>query len=128
MSETAGTGQSQFLAPGALAPATGDQPLVGPDGRPTFYMLQWMQRVVSYLGQPSGSSETITEQIGTIGAEAALALAQSVTNNTTSVSTSVTAAASAAAIGAVQALAAPNIAPAIARFRAQLWFAAGQGP
>jgi len=122
MSSTTG-----FQAPTELTPATGDQPISAPDGRPTFYMLSWMQRIQSFLGQPGGSGGggaggvTVSEQISILNSEIASLSAQ--------VALPAAAQNRKSSITAEEVLAmmtnAPSLAvsPAtIAAFRAQIWF------
>lgn len=124
---------SGFRAPTELTPATGDQPISTPDGRPTFYMLSWMQRIQSFLGQPggggtsgggSGGGATISEQLSTLNSEVAGALSLAFASPGQQGRKSSVTAEEVLAIGTV----APPLAvsPAtIAAFRAQIWFGNG---
>lgn len=126
---------SGFRAPTELTPATGDQPISTPDGRPTFYMLSWMQRIQSFLGQPGsggpgaggvgsgGGGVTVSEQLNILNSEVTLALAQSFAPSRQDRKSSVT---------AEEVLAMRTVEPAlavssatIAAFRAQIWFGNG---
>lgn len=122
---------SGFRAPTELTPATGDQPISDPDGRPTFYMLSWMQRIQSFLGQPGGSTGsgsggggvTVSEQLNTLNSEVAAALSLSFAPARQERRSSVTAEEVLASVTTTPALA---VAPAtIAAFRAQIWFGNG---
>jgi len=73
-----GTGQANTSAPSRLTPIAGDLP-IGTDKNgdavhATFAFFQTIQRILSYLGQPSpsspsgGSSATLSEQVTAIGA------------------------------------------------------------
>lgn len=125
---------SGFQAPTTLTPPTGDQPISTPDGRPTFYMLQWMQRLQSLIGQPGGTSggggsgggggATISEQVSILNSEVAGALSLAFAPPTQQARRSGVTADEVLAIGT----AAPPLAvsPAtIAAFRAQIWFGNG---
>lgn len=55
-----GTGTNSLSAPSQLSTISGDQPLGNTmDGQPvmpSFYFLQFLQRILSYIGQPVGNS------------------------------------------------------------------------
>lgn len=125
-----GSGQASFRAPSALSAPTGDQPLTNTDGRPTFYMLQWMQRIQSYLGQPTDPPAgyyTITEQLNGLASDVAAATFAGSAAQPSSGLTTRQAIEAAAKVGNAPASSAAPSAGAIAAYRAQIWFAAGQG-
>ena len=126
-----GSGQASFRAPSALSAPTGDQPLTNTDGRPTFYMLQWMQRIQSYLGQPTDPPAgyyTVTEQLDNLAAEVAIAtyMRQSGTSGSGASITGAEAIEAAAKAGLSAGAALPPSAGSIARYRAQIWYGNGQ--
>lgn len=121
---------SGFQAPTTLTPPTGDQPISTPDGRPTFYMLQWMQRLQSLVGQPGGSAgsggsgATISEQVSTLNSEVSGALSLAFAPPTQQARKS---SLTADEVLAIETVVPPlAVSPAmIAAFRAQVWFGRG---
>lgn len=70
-----GTGQSG-RSPTRLTPITGTEPIAQDDKgqgfRPTMYFLQLIQRLLSYIGQPTSSNTpgvTLSGQVGTLNSE-----------------------------------------------------------
>ena len=51
-----GTGQSDFRAPTSLTTVSGDQPVVNRDGTPTMQFYNFLQRLASLVGQPTGNN------------------------------------------------------------------------
>lgn len=74
-----GTGVPNNEAPTRLTPMSLDQPVgstrEGMPVYPSLWFAQMIQRILSYLGQPGTSGQTLTEQVTNIG--------DIVTNNTT---------------------------------------------
>lgn len=76
-----GTGTKDFGAPAQLSTISGDQPLGSTvDGNPvmpSFYLLQFLQRLLSYIGQPvnnSGVTLTVTAQEALATAQQAISM------------------------------------------------------
>lgn len=66
-----GTGQEDFRAPTRLTPIAGDQPIGTGDSagqvRPSMYFTQLIQRLLSYIGQPTTGNvtgQTLSSQVG----------------------------------------------------------------
>ena len=72
-----GTGQSDFRAPTSITTVSGDQPVVNRDGTPTMQFYNFLQRLASLIGQPTGNNppgQTIGGQLNDLQAEVPLAL------------------------------------------------------
>lgn len=80
-----GSGTNNFSAPSQLSTISGDQPLGSTtDGKPvmpSFYFLQFLQRILSYIGQPVGNSGITL----TTTAVEALSTAQEALSQTTNI-------------------------------------------
>ena len=76
-----GTGTEDFRAPTRLTPIAGDQPIGYYDEAaggvlPSTYFTQMLQRIISYLGQPTENNppgQTISSQVGDLNELVALA-------------------------------------------------------
>ena len=70
-----GTGQSDFRAPTSLTTVSGDQPVVNRDGTPTMQFYNFLQRLASLIGQPTGNKSSGSNdrrcQLSDLQAEAA---------------------------------------------------------
>lgn len=81
-----GTGQNDFRAPTSVTTVSGDQRVVNPDGTPTMQFYNFLQRIASLIGQPTGNNppgQTIASQLSDLQAEVALALFRPVTDAAT---------------------------------------------
>lgn len=68
-----GSGQDDFRAPTYLTPIAGDEPIAttdeGVSSRPTMHFVQLIQRLLSYVGQPTGGNpagQTLSSQVGAV--------------------------------------------------------------
>jgi hypothetical protein len=68
-----GTGRPDFQAPTRLTPIAGDQPIGQGDAsgtvRPSMYFVQLIQRLLSYIGQPTSGNvagQTLSGQVGSL--------------------------------------------------------------
>jgi hypothetical protein len=121
-----GTGTNDFSAPSRLTTIAGDQPIgTGTDGSlvlPSFYFLQFLQRILSYLGQPtSNSGVTLTTQVAIAAELAQQALSQ--VNNIQNLSLSLQAAVQQGT--SAQLPAAPNLGLTQAQVLARMTFTGG---
>jgi hypothetical protein len=79
-----GSGTNNFAAPDRLTVIAGDQPIGtdvnGHDVLPSFYFFQFLQRILSYLGQPTGNSGVTLSTLVAEALNTAEAAASQVTN------------------------------------------------
>lgn len=68
-----GSGQDDFRAPTYLTPIAGDEPIAttdeGKESRPTMHFVQLIQRILSYIGQPTSGNpagQTLSSQVGEV--------------------------------------------------------------
>jgi hypothetical protein len=123
-----GTGTNDVAAPARLTPVAGDQPIGnGTDGSlvmPSFYFLQFLQRILSYIGQPTGNSgTTLTTQVveATEAAQEAISQVSSVQNLTLSLQADLQSAARASRLPA-----APDLGLTQAQVLARMTFTGGR--